>query len=250
MYAQDYDENLPYPDNTDSSLSEGIGGRGKNADVWCSDGATWKQRILPYTKNNQIFVCPDYKKAGGANDPADCLNSTAHQIARPSIPYTGNYGMNAFWTEGYDDPASNATYTPITRLSKAQSPAETFLAGENTEGDWTVEPESLDEANDPGGKEPSDFAANDPPERKSLPKLAAGCDTNLTLPHGYSPVFGSAASTADANPGHVWSIRHSGGGIWAFMDGHTKWMKRDAMYSQGPSARVGSCYYWRLTKPQ
>ena len=234
MYAQDYDENLPFPYNL------------ANWDRWCEDGVTWRQRILPYTKNSQIFVCPSYKKAGGLNDPADCLKSSAHALPAgvvPSIAYTGNYGMNAFYSEGYDDPAwATTTPKPITALTKATSPAETFLSGENTDGDWALEPEAPDEAK---AVEPAGFNANDPSERNALPKMD-GCALNLQVPVSYSYLGITGGS---AEPGHAWTIRHSGGSVWTYMDGHTKWLKREAVYGSGPSSIKGSCYYWRLTKP-
>ncbi|MFO7945967.1 MAG: DUF1559 domain-containing protein [Armatimonadota bacterium] len=47
MYAQDYDEMLPYDDldyNNDGSENAGDG--------------TWRSMLLPYVKNQQIFLCP------------------------------------------------------------------------------------------------------------------------------------------------------------------------------------------------
>ena len=252
MYAQDYDSNLPLPYDPN------------DINNWCGNGATWRQRIIPYTKNNQIFVCPDYKKVGGVNDPGDCIVGTAHGLASgyasqmtnpPSIPHTGNYGMNAFWSEAYDTglPANLTPTTAITNMAKVQSPGDTFLVSENTEGDWTVEPEAPNESKQANT---GNFNANEPAERGTLPDfpgvtkagMFGGCAINPALPAGYGSVFGT--SGLSANPGHVWSIRHSGGGIWGFMDGHTKWMKRDAMYGPGTSTNIDSCYYWHLTKPQ
>ncbi len=241
MYAQDYDENLPYPYWL------------PDWDRWCEDGHTWRQRILPYTKNNQIYVCPDYKKAGGIKDPADCVKSSRHGLpanVAPSIPYVGNYGMNAFWAEGYEVPGAgtssgSAPATPITQMVKATSPSETILASENTDGDWALEPEAADEANT---HQPDDsFTGNEPPERKSLPKLP-GCSVYPKVPYPGGFFYGGDGNGGSSLPGHIWTIRHSGGGILTFMDGHTKWMKREAIYGQGPSTNKGACYLWHLDK--
>ena len=242
MYAQDFDENLPLPYADDINN-------------WCGNGATWRQRIVPYTKNTQIFVCPDYKKVGGINDSGDCVAGTAHGLASPNagtwqvsnppaIAYTGNYGVNAFYSEAYDLglPANLTPTTALTNLARVQSPADTFLVSENTDGDWTVEPEDSQESAQANTQ--TNFAGNEPAERSTLPNIV-GCAITAGVPPGYKH-FGSTGLSA--NPGHVWSIRHSGGGIWGFMDGHTKWMKRDAMYGQGNSTTAGACYYWHLTK--
>jgi len=50
MYTQDYDEMLP------------IGYRGP---TWCAVVASWKQEILPYVKNAQLYVCPSTSAGGG-----------------------------------------------------------------------------------------------------------------------------------------------------------------------------------------
>jgi len=112
MYTQDYDEMLP------------IGYRGP---TWCAVVASWKQEILPYVKNAQLYVCPS-TPAGGAV----CA-------ATDSIPKTGTFGSNAFWSES----GSLATLS----LTSFTQPSSTFLIGENGEGDWVVEP--------PTGKTPS-----------------------------------------------------------------------------------------------
>ena len=238
MYAQDYDENLPYPYWL------------PNWDRWCEDGYTWRQRILPYTKNSQIFVCPDYKKAGGASDPADCINSNQHKLAAgvvPSIAYTGNYGMNAFWTEGYEVPGVGSGAVaggPITPLVKATSPSETILVSENSDGDWALEPEA---ASEKAASEPQNFTANDPPERKTLPDFD-GCALYPLVGAGGGGGSTYGVSGPSLQPGHIWTIRHSGGGIIGFMDGHTKWMKRGAIYGQGTATKRGACYLWHLDK--
>ena len=231
IYAQDYDENWAYPYWT------------PNIDNWCGDGATWRHRILPYLHNQQqVYVCPQFKHAGGLNDPADCINSSQHRVINPSIPYVGNYGMNAFWSEGYDAPGTGSSISAITQRAKVSSPGETILISENTDGDWTVEPEAPNESQ---SFEPANLSANDPPERKTLPALA-GCSVYPKLPYGISPLYGTSGFSAQ--PGHIWTVRHTDGGNIGFMDGHTKWLTRSDIYQQGTSTNKGACYLWHLSK--
>ncbi len=57
MYAQDYDELLPYEDyDTDASGDEGAG------------DTTWRSVVLPYCKNQQIFFCPSKKMTSSVFD--------------------------------------------------------------------------------------------------------------------------------------------------------------------------------------
>jgi prepilin-type N-terminal cleavage/methylation domain-containing protein/prepilin-type processing-associated H-X9-DG protein len=55
MYAQDYDEQLPYEDFD-------INGSGAEDD----GDMTWRSMILPYVKNRQIFICPSDKNPDGS----------------------------------------------------------------------------------------------------------------------------------------------------------------------------------------
>jgi prepilin-type N-terminal cleavage/methylation domain-containing protein/prepilin-type processing-associated H-X9-DG protein len=105
-YAQDNDEQLP------SAYSVGwMAG-------WCTD-FTWRQRILPYVKNTDIYACPSGKRARGLK----CWNGA-------TIPYLGHYGANVYWG-----------YRAATPLALFSAPAETYLMGENEESDWVVLPD-------------------------------------------------------------------------------------------------------------
>ena len=97
MYAQDYDEQLPLSHTADP--------------WWWND---WKYRILPYTKNEDIFNCP----------------SAPANLNRPNG--TGPYGINAYIGE-----AGTWAYHALAAIPE---PAQTLLLGENRDGDWVVEP--------------------------------------------------------------------------------------------------------------
>src|SRR5688572_8951045 len=102
MYAQDYDESLPIaywgPD-------------------WCGATSSWRQTLIPYTKNTGIYVCPS-ATAAGAVCPAGSV-----------VTRLGTYGTSSHWSE-----------MGIFALAAFGTPADTFLLGENNDGDWVVEP--------------------------------------------------------------------------------------------------------------
>ena len=83
MYAQDFDEVLPYEDlDYDGSGAEGAG-----------DG-TWRSMILPYVKNSKIYFCP--------SNPV---------TTTPFDGSTADYGLNAgyainvcHWGAGTEEP--------------------------------------------------------------------------------------------------------------------------------------------------
>ena len=103
QYAQDYDEQLP------------VAYRGPS---WCDASGSWRQIILPYVKNSQIYKCPSF--SGGTTCAATDL-----------IPNLGCYGSAAGWAE---------VSPPYLALSSFQAPADTLLLGENNDSDWVVEP--------------------------------------------------------------------------------------------------------------
>ncbi|HIE50716.1 MAG TPA: DUF1559 domain-containing protein [Armatimonadetes bacterium] len=157
MYAQDYDEMLP------------VGYSGGN---WCAVGASWRQRVVPYVKNTQIFVCPS-RSDGVVRCPAGS-----------PIPRLGTYGINSYIGE-----VGSVGLT----LAGLQQPAETFLLGENNDGDWVVEPPQ-----------------------------------------------GVCSDAIWPSPGWVY-FRHFEGAVWAYCDGHAKWLSRNASLEN-------DCRLWRRFK--
>ncbi len=103
QYTQDYDEQLP------------IAYRGPD---WCAASASWRQIIMPYGKNTQIYMCPS------ATGGTVCA-------ATDVVPKLGFYGVAAGWAE---------VSPPFMALSQFGAPADTLLIGENNDSDWVVEP--------------------------------------------------------------------------------------------------------------
>ncbi len=112
MYADDHDETLPFPHHP------------TNIHIWWDQ--TWRERIMPYVKNRQLFICPEpthepnHPNRGGQN--------------------LGQYGM----CTGLTNPPWTASLPPyragITHLAQITHPAETLMIGENKDGDWSSEP--------------------------------------------------------------------------------------------------------------
>jgi prepilin-type processing-associated H-X9-DG protein len=93
QYAQDYDETFPI---------EFFG--------WGTITPTWREIIVPYVKNTQIYACPS------------------------EYTWTYTYGMNPNWTYLMDGVSYGATL----KLAVFTRPSETILLGENRDNDWPV----------------------------------------------------------------------------------------------------------------
>ncbi|MCS7192590.1 MAG: DUF1559 domain-containing protein [Armatimonadetes bacterium] len=164
MYAQDYDENLPY------------GHLGGN---WCGEPPnrpviSWRHTLPPYIKNSQLFVCPS------RSSPVTCPPGSI-------LPELGTYGCNSEWCER----------AWITALARFERPAQTYLLGENDDSDWVVEP------------------------RQDFPP-------------------GSVCTIASfGQPGWHYPWRHFDGSVWAYADGHAKWV-RDL------NAYQNDCWEWKV----
>jgi prepilin-type N-terminal cleavage/methylation domain-containing protein/prepilin-type processing-associated H-X9-DG protein len=117
MYAQDYDETLPY------ASSWGVSGEPSNI--------TWYQALMPYAKNSQIVICPSYPNQ--------------------SIGYGWNYQ-----NFGYRTSAGNMSRDPGCKLAEIPVPAGTILIGDDPDqgfhdagGIYIYGPSQFDLAGDP-----------------------------------------------------------------------------------------------------
>ncbi len=93
QYAQDYDETFPI---------QFFG--------WSNVPPTWRETIVPYVKNDQIYQCPSSRQ------------------------WTYEYGMDPNWVYL----TTGADYGLTLPLARFIRPAETLLMGENRDGDWPV----------------------------------------------------------------------------------------------------------------
>ena len=117
MYAQDYDETLPYA----SSWGE----------ISTPSYITWCQALMPYAKNTQITICPSYPNQ--------------------SIGYGWNYQ-----NFGYRSTAGTIGYGAGCKLAEIPVPAGTILIGDDPDqgfhdagGIYIYGPRQFDLAGDP-----------------------------------------------------------------------------------------------------
>jgi prepilin-type processing-associated H-X9-DG protein len=121
MYAQDYDETLPYirfhcPGAT----------RGSRCYVW-------KNAIRPYLKSLEVLACPSNPygrtQPGVYSDPATPGSNAEGWEMEPEQRMPISYGMNS--CAAPQIPADSGSAGPPTRLGQLVRPAETFMIGEN-----------------------------------------------------------------------------------------------------------------------
>jgi len=100
MYVQDYDEKYPprgYTTPDDQVPPDG--------QVWYSTGGTnswfWEQLIYPYTKSDQVYICPS-------------APTTSH-------PYSGNYGTNSNILVGV------SSSVPVVSMAELQAPSTIYM---------------------------------------------------------------------------------------------------------------------------
>jgi prepilin-type N-terminal cleavage/methylation domain-containing protein/prepilin-type processing-associated H-X9-DG protein len=124
MYAQDYDETLPY-----------IRFHGGGACQKGSNCYTWKNAIRPYLKSLDVMACPSnpygHPTPGLTADPAKPGTNSEGWEMEPEQRMPISYGMNscaATWIPA--DHKANKPGPP-TRLGQLVRPAETFMIGEN-----------------------------------------------------------------------------------------------------------------------
>ena len=102
MYAQDYDEKIPYP----------FWG-------WGTPPYTWRVVIDPYIKNTQIYQCPS--------------DSTAYWL-----PVQGSYALNCNFFNFLNIPGQEWTLSPS--IGQIVCPSQTLLTSELANGDWPILP--------------------------------------------------------------------------------------------------------------
>ncbi len=199
MYSQDYDEILPETSYNAVCRNPGTNGTQQGSTRWNGVYA-WPLAIVPYVKSYGILSCPSdtYKLAWGRRDSL-CYEK---QVIAAKIP--GAYaGMGA-----------NGDMAKLFPVSYAGNP---YLSSVETTP-------TLPANNTPGVS--NGFM-------RPLSAIVSPSQVVYVADVGTSDV-GTAApwSTWYAPPGYAnhrtqWSSggRHNGGRIWAFADGHAKWLK-------------------------
>jgi len=173
MYAQDYDEKFP------------------NCRIWCDPGSgdlnrglIWKNVVIPYIKNKQIFICPSnpYSLGTPGNKVTNVNNGQGEGwfFENDNLMPIG-YGMNSTVTTwipanwGPDPGWDVNSWTSTASLSDARlvRPAETIAVGEVAwdDADVHIGWAGKDTVGGPGVGGGCDGGDNDPNEvRKGLMK--------------------------------------------------------------------------------
>jgi prepilin-type N-terminal cleavage/methylation domain-containing protein/prepilin-type processing-associated H-X9-DG protein len=99
MYVQDYDETYPLSYEYNSQTPP-------DGYAWTSTLWFWQQEIYPYTKSDQMYVCP--------STPVNAVNTAGNPI-----PYYGSYGVNSLLLRRGDQ-------KPLA-LAALDSPSTTYL---------------------------------------------------------------------------------------------------------------------------
>jgi prepilin-type N-terminal cleavage/methylation domain-containing protein len=116
MYVQDYDERFPAAFTRTAETPP-------DKHSWTSNTWFWQQLIYPYTKSDQIYLCPSAPKYPYAG------------------PYTMNYGANELLVVGNETAANIPTSgmpNPTTALAAINRPSETYLVMDS--GAYTMYP--------------------------------------------------------------------------------------------------------------
>ncbi len=121
QYAQDYDERFTPAFITNNAF----GG-------CCNNRVSWAQDLYPYTKNAQIFVCPD-----SSNHITGNLNPALNQ----NIPYL-DYAVNCVYqpvTAGVPGGGNDGTEVPMAAVTAPSNTIQTIDAKNNEYNVWRSE---------------------------------------------------------------------------------------------------------------
>ncbi|MCX6344226.1 MAG: prepilin-type N-terminal cleavage/methylation domain-containing protein [Armatimonadetes bacterium] len=124
-YAQDNNNTFPMPFNIANMRWWVI-----NTGQKYSDG-TWRERITPYVRSDKVFNCsvPNFRKQ-------DAAFVGDHLLKNKFCHYAMNWGLTSA-SQGAVNIAYGLGYMSV---SKVQAASQTFLVGENSDGDWNLEP--------------------------------------------------------------------------------------------------------------
>ena len=201
MYAQDWDETLPFwrtKCHGDSRYPPG--------------GLFWTEQILPYVKNKDVFRCPSARDEGHSR----CWCYPA-RYGRPDNDLGSNYGYNELLLNGAISPPWGGCADGCHHIARLAAPSETVVIADNQHdliSPWArIEPEWIN---------PRIAFAN----YNNNGDIACGCPARLTVPLDV------------ALDRHA---RHTGGAILVFADGHAKWYKGDQIKPKAWGGQLRIC---------
>jgi prepilin-type N-terminal cleavage/methylation domain-containing protein/prepilin-type processing-associated H-X9-DG protein len=223
QYSQDYDETLPPNARPDTTTLPPV-------------RLSAFERIIPYVKNADILHCPDDDTSATSPSGRYCIfkdQTTGLSSAPTSFIYVSYYPVGVGSSNGGNwgvfQGGEVAPTVPPVALSEITSAADTI---------WFTERRSRESE---GG---SSQGGNWDPTidiGTATPTSGDCYDCNGTNNNGANDTNGNNGVTR----------RHSGGSIYAFADGHSKWFKRGNNVNgdtTGANATVGGVryyYFWR-----
>ncbi len=103
MYAQDYDETLPF-----RYFSTGVSGSVHYPGGGTSSGMIWPMPVYPYVNNIQIFNCPSYKYKWNGNYTGLAAYGISNHIDGHSLADIGKPAETILLADSYCEPGGSA----------------------------------------------------------------------------------------------------------------------------------------------
>ena len=199
MYAQDYDESVVPYSSTGSSGGSAV--------------FPWPLLLQPYTKNFQVYKCPDSAFAIGYTYNANLARADGYGFTFPSGPRA---------LAGIQIPASSPIFLDGNGISGP-------VANSNPGGlAWPY----------PYNQAAAFFITNSPTASGRIIN-----DLNNLVTGGWTGNNPSATQGTGANnPGGAAATRHSSGANYAFADGHAKFMRAPDVNNASNPALTGLNY--------
>jgi len=201
MYAQDWDETLPFwrtPCHGDANYPPG--------------GLYWTEQIYPYVKNWDIFKCPSAAQTNG-EWMANCYPGQRGVPPRPQNNIVCNYGFNEIIenTDGGWPP--NCGRIGGARLATFAAPSETVVIADSPNTTFAPWARAFSGIN-----------------------FRLAMANQPCCPNGQPAWSGLDLQTALEK-----YARHSGGSNLIFADGHAKWYKGDQIKSRVDGGTLRIC---------
>ncbi len=203
MYSQDYDEAMPYF----NWAAQYSGGSGPGKEIWSN---YWSNAIYPYVKNAQMYACP--------SDRANLTPLNSSMFWWTGLPTNNQQAwvdrgwvrelLNQKLSYGYNEHFQG---NPV--LAAVDRPAQALLVADSITSSVCCANGRFPDRNNPA----------DPNHKFIIRRVSYANQCDGTWYGGADQNFHNAAWEGNN------CTRHSGGANIAYMDGHAKWSKAQAI---------------------